>query len=488
MLAGLWPVDGMAIVNQKDHMASDLAPDTAPSSLQDAASAASCGGMAAAWSPAAAVAPMGSAVTASRLSISRLVLTQFRSYEAASLEISSAPVVLTGSNGAGKTNLLEAVSFLSPGRGLRGAKLTEISRRQPGAAGSGAAGSGSAGSGSAGPGTLGSGPLGPGVGEDETATANWAVAAELETPDGPRSLGTGRDAAGNGTNGSNSVRERRVIKIDGEFVRGQQALSEILSVVWLTPQMDGLFRESASGRRRFMDRLTYGFDPEHAGRISAYEHAMRERSRLLKRGRADATWLASLEDTMARYGVAIAAARRAFLERLSRSGDAAVSAFPQARLALAGDLEAQLESQPALAVEDELRDRLSASRGRDSETGGASVGPHRSDLVVHHVAKDMPAALCSTGEQKALLISMVLSHARLVTLDRGAPPLLLLDEVAAHLDADRRGALYDEILALGAQAWLTGTETSVFLELADRAQFFQVQDGAIAACDAPPGG
>lgn len=468
---------GMTIANQKDHMAPDLALNTAPdlpaterrgpaSANADDAGAFTWNGSGETWD---AQEIRGRAMTGGAVSLSRLTLTHFRSYEAASLKIAPGPVILTGVNGAGKTNLLEAVSFLSPGRGLRGAKLTEIARRVPGLGEAGAA-------------------------MDEPGAANWAVAAEIETPEGPRTVGTGRDVAagGNGpgrANGSGrasgSGRERRLIKIDGEFVRGQQALSEILSVVWLTPQMDGLFRESASGRRRFMDRLTYGFDPEHAGRLSAYEHAMRERSRLLKSGRDDATWVASLEDTMARYGVAIAAARRAFLERLARSGAVAVSAFPQARLALAGDLEAQLESQPALAVEDELRDRLAAGRGRDAETGGASVGPHRSDLVVHHVAKDMPAALCSTGEQKALLISMVLAHARLVTLDRGAAPLLLLDEVAAHLDASRRGALYDEILALGAQAWLTGTEASVFLELADCAQFFEVQDGAVASCEPP---
>lgn len=439
----------MAIANQKDHMAPDLASDILQDSVRQ--------GPVRAWD--AALAPNGrravDSMIGSSLWLSRLTLTGFRSYQAASLEVTPGPVILTGANGAGKTNLLEAISFLSPGRGLRSAKLSEIAQRKPGANES--------------------------EGRDPGQT-NWAVAAEIETPDGSRAVGTGRDvSAGNG----GSLRERRLVKIDGEFVRGQQALSEILSVVWLTPQMDGLFRESASGRRRFLDRLTYGFDPEHAGRISAYEHAMRERSRLLKGGRADNAWLASLEDTMARYGVAIAAARRAFLERLARSGAAAVSAFPQARLALAGDLEAQLEGQPALAVEDSLRDLLAAGRGRDAETGGASVGPHRSDLVVHHVAKDMPAALCSTGEQKALLISMVLAHARLVTLDRGAPPLLLLDEVAAHLDVTRRAALYDEILALGAQAWLTGTESSVFLELAEQAQFFSVQDGEIALCDAP---
>ncbi|WP_322097118.1 DNA replication/repair protein RecF [Pelagibius sp. Alg239-R121] len=448
----------MAIVNQKDHMAPDLAPDrvhTAGHRIEHGSLRAMsgdvpgqrCGGKV----------PMAADVTAGSLWLSRLTLTHFRSYEAATLEAAPGPVILTGSNGAGKTNLLEAASFLSPGRGLRGAKLTEIARRQPGRQAS----------------------LAP-EGQD---AANWAVAAEVDSPDGQRAVGTGRDAAA--ANGASS-RERRLVKIDGEFVRGQQALSEILAVVWLTPQMDGLFREAASGRRRFLDRLTYGFDPEHAGRISAYEHAMRERSRLLKSGRADATWLASLEDTMARYGVAIAAARRAFLERLSRSGAAAVSAFPQAQLALAGDLEAQLGTQPALAVEDELRDLLAAARQRDAETGGASVGPHRSDLVVHHVDKDMPAALCSTGEQKALLISMVLAHARLVALDRGAPPLLLLDEVAAHLDEVRRAALYDEILALGAQAWLTGTEASVFVGLAGRAQFFNVQDGMVAVCDPPP--
>jgi DNA replication and repair protein RecF len=377
----------------------------------------------------------------------RLLVTQFRCYDEAELRLGGGPVVLTGPNGAGKTNLLEAISFLSPGRGLRRARLSEIDRRAPGAQGS---------------------------------ARPWTVAATVMTPEGPRDLGSGRDAGQpeDGAQGA-GARERRLVRVDGATARGQQALAEILSVVWLTPQMDGLFREGASGRRRFLDRLVYGFDPEHSARCNAYEHALRERARLLKTGAGDAAWLASLEDSLASRGVAIAAARLDMVERLQSACDGTDGPFPKVDLGLEGAVEDWLRGGPALAAEDRLRDGLAARRRQDAETGGAGLGPHRSDLLAHHRAKGVAAELCSTGEQKALLIAILLAHARLLTLERGAAPLLLLDEVAAHLDAARRAALYEEILDLGAQAWLTGTDVADFDGLAGRAQFFSVHDGTV---------
>jgi DNA replication and repair protein RecF len=303
------------------------------------------------------------------------------------------------------------------------------------------------------------------------------VAATVMTPEGPRDLGSGRDPEQQ----DGGPRERRLVRVDGAPVRGQQALAEVLSVVWLTPQMDGLFREGASGRRRFLDRLVYGFDPEHSARCNAYDHALRERARLLKTGQGDAAWLASLEDSMATRGVAIAAARLAMVEHLQSAGDDAEGPFPKADLDLEGVVEDWLRQAPALAAEDRLREWLAQSRRQDAESGGAALGPHRSDLLARHRAKGVAADLCSTGEQKALLIAVLLAHARLLTLERGAPPLLLLDEVAAHLDAARRQALYEEIIGLGAQAWLTGTDAADFHGLAGRAQFFTVHDGTVHA-------
>jgi DNA replication and repair protein RecF len=256
-------------------------------------------------------------------------------------------------------------------------------------------------------------------------------------------------------------------------------LAEHVAVIWLTPAMDRLFVESSSGRRRFLDRLVFGFDPAHAGRLSRYEHTLRERARLLREGRFDQGWLSGLEDQMATTGVAVAAARREVIQRLRAACDRAVGPFPGADLAVAGAVEDWLDQGPALDAEDSLRRNLRDNRRRDAESGGATVGPHKSDLAVRHAAKDMPAALCSTGEQKALLIAIVLANARLLAAERGAAPLLLLDEVAAHLDPDRREALFGEILALGAQAWMTGTDASVFAPLAQEAARVFVDDARI---------
>ena len=378
------------------------------------------------------------------VAVRRLTLTDFRGYGAARLATTAASVVLTGPNGAGKTNLLEAISFLAPGRGLRRARLSEVDRRLRDETGA-----------------LGVPAAGP-----------WAVHARLATTAGEVEIGTGRESL----EGS----ERRHLRIDGMPARSQGALSDHLAVVWLTPSMDRLFVEGSSGRRRFLDRLVHGFDGEHASRLTAYEQAMRERARLLRDGPMDPSWLAALEETMATTGVALAAARREVVARLDQACAEAVGPFPAARLALAGEVETSLESLPALAAEDRFRARLAELRGLDRESGMTQLGPHRSDLRVRHAATGMPAAEGSTGEQKALLIAIVLAHARLQLDLRGRTPLMLLDEVVAHLDPQRRHALYGELRRLRAQAWLTGTDAELFEGLRGAAQFFAVADASLA--------
>jgi DNA replication and repair protein RecF len=375
--------------------------------------------------------------------VTRLTLSEFRSYRGLRIETDTRPVVLAGANGAGKTNLLEALSFLAPGRGLRGSRLDVVARR----------------------------PIGT---FDATGRA-WAVAATIAAPDGTVELGTGSDPA---------KPQRRIVRIDGRPEKGAVALGRVLGVVWLTPAMDRLFVDSPAGRRRFLDRLVVALDPDHAGRTAAYDRAMRQRARLLQNGPvADPAWCAALEDIMVRYGVAVAAARRDLINRLNAALAAAGGPFPVAHLALVGAVDRWLEEMPAVEAEDAYRAALGAER---SVTAGdaAAAGPHRSDLLATMVTPGHPshgqaAALCSTGEQKALLIAVLLAAARLQQVKRGSAPLLLLDEVAAHLDADRRAALFAAVLDLGAQAWMTGTDASVFAGLGSRAQFFTVSDALV---------
>jgi DNA replication and repair protein RecF len=289
-------------------------------------------------------------------------------------------------------------------------------------------------------------------------------------------VGTGRDAASDSG-------ERRIVRIDGAPAKTQAELAKLACFVWLTPQMDRLFTEGASARRRFLDRLVLGFDPEHGNALSTYERAMRERLHLLRDGPADASWLAALEETMAAQGVAIAAARRDAALQIDQACAANAGPFPQARLVMAGEVEASLGTMPALAAEDALRQRLAAQRRIDAEAGITTYGPHRSDLLVEHVGNGMPAPQCSTGEQKALLLAILLAQARLLAAARGAAPLMLLDEVAAHLDAERRAALFDELLNLKTQAWLTGTDAALFAALRGKAQFFAVAEARLSPMD-----
>ena len=367
--------------------------------------------------------------------VKRLTLTDFRCYRHQRLEADKGPVVLTGPNGAGKTNLLEGLSFLVPGRGLRRAKLSDVVRRQQG---------------------------------NSAPSGSWGVAASVHSPRGEVEIGTGFEA------GRAGGRDKRIVRVDGETVKSQAVLAEYLSALWLTPQMDRLFLEGPGSRRRFLDRLVFDSDPAHLGRVNAYEHAMRERMALL-RANGDKAWVETLEDTMATRGVAVAAARLEATRRLGEQLKESTGAFPRASVEAAGTVEDWLREGPALAAEDRLRAALAARR--------AAIGPHRSDLKVLHLGNGRPAALCSTGEQKALLVALVLGTAKMRAYEQGTAPLLLLDEIAAHLDEIRLQALFDEISGLGAQVWLTGTDAGLFAPLAGRAQFFAVNDGTVTPQD-----
>jgi len=370
--------------------------------------------------------------------IARVALSNFRSYARAELTASGPPVVLAGPNGAGKTNLLEAISLLSPGRGLRGARLSDHTRKGPSEGGL------------------------------------WAIAASVSAGGICHEIGTGLALTPSGA-------ERRQATLNGAPLPSSAELSEILQIVWLTPAMDRLFIESAGARRRFVDRLTLGFDPSHAKTHTRYEAATRERARLLKFGPRDPAWLDGLEDEMARTGALIAQARSGAVSRLNRAlaERGSAGAFPSAQLSLSGETE-QLLEEHGRELEGELRGRLKSTRMRDAESGRTSIGPHLSDLLVRHTAKRMDARDCSTGEQKALLIAIVLADAwELARRNADASPILLLDEIVAHLDSIRRSALFEEILALGAQAWLTGTDLPVFGELSERAEIFSLSDGQL---------
>ena len=332
--------------------------------------------------------------------------------------------MVTGPNGSGKTNLLEAISLLSPGRGLRRARIAELARR---------GGSG-----------------------------RWAVAARLRHDGEAFSVGTG--TAGDGPP------ERRGFRLDGEEPRTQADIAARIAAIWLTPQMDTLFQESASGRRRFLDRLVWALEPTHAREASAHDTAMAGRNRLLGEGRADPAWVSGLEISMARHAVALAAARSAFVARLN-AAPLAAGVFPRARLVLLDPIADRLSADPALAVESWLCDQLASRRAADAQAGGAGLGAHKADVRMEDAVTGLSADQASTGQQKALLIGIVLAHAALVAEARGWAPILLLDEPLVHLDESRRAALFAALQALPAQSLVTGTDAVFFAPLRDAAAF-----------------
>jgi DNA replication and repair protein RecF len=383
-----------------------------------------------------------SPVAASR--IARLILQDFRTYASLDLSVSRPLVALVGENGAGKTNVLEAISLFMPGRGLRRAELAEMARND--------------------------------------GTGSFAVSVTLDAPYGEHRLGTGIELQ------NERSRASRVCRIDGMPASSPTAFAEYLRIVWLTPDLDALFRGPAGDRRRFLDRLVLAVDAEHGTRVNALERALRSRNRVLEENPDDRLWLDALEREVAELAIAVAAARRETVERLASlilETREEESPFPFATMGLEGDLDTLVATLPAVDAEDRYRAILRDNRSRDRAAGRTLVGPQASDLLVRHGPKDIPANTASTGEQKALLIGLVLAHARLVASMSGIAPFVLLDEVAAHLDPRRRAGLYGTLESLGGQVWMTGADPGLFAELQGRADLLQVSASVIEPITTP---
>jgi DNA replication and repair protein RecF len=372
--------------------------------------------------------------------IRRLTLTNFRSYRAAQIELATGPIVLVGPNGAGKTNLIEAISFLAPGRGLRRATLDEVAFQE--------------------------------------GDGSWAVSADVDGVLGLATLGTGIEATA-----ADGAAITRKCRIDREPAVSVAALADHVRVIWLVPAMDAMFNGPASERRRFLDRLALAVDAEHPGRVAALERSLRSRNRLLEEPRPDPHWLDAVEHETAEIAVAVAAQRAETVARLQqalKARDDPASVFPSGEITLKGWIEELVRQRPAIEVEDRYRAVLKENRARDAAAGRTLDGPHLTDFSVTHAAKGIAAVDASTGEQKALLIGLILAHAQLIAEMSGLAPLLLLDEVVAHLDPARRTALYGELEALGAQVWMTGADPAAFAEIEARAQVFEVSPGRVA--------
>jgi DNA replication and repair protein RecF len=351
--------------------------------------------------------------------------------------------VLTGENGAGKTNVLEALSLLSAGRGLRRADLADCAR----------------------------------IG----GRGGFAVSVEIEAQGCRVQLGVGLDPPDD-----DDDKQARRFRIDRAPAPSVRALADHLRLVWQTPAMDQLFLGPAGERRRFLDRLVVVVDPDHGARVNALDRALRNRNRLLEEGATDRRWIDAAEHEVAELAVAVAAARHDTVARLAAlilADKADDKLFPWAELALVGEVEALVAQMPALAAEDRYRAMLAGNRGRDAAAGRTLIGPHTSDLVVRHGPKQLEARQCSTGEQKALLTGLVLAHAHLVAAASGIAPIVLLDEIAAHFDPTRRAALFGELAAIGGQVWMTGADDAAFTELTHRAQILRVTPGRITAAN-----
>ncbi len=390
--------------------------------------------------------------------VERLTLTDFRNYASLRLNAEIAPIIVYGENGSGKTNILEAISFLTPGRGLRGARLADIKRFIPQIAGGGNI--------------------------SFVSPLNWAVSAEILNNGEVYNIATAVEKSSKEIDEGDDYRsfERRIVKIDNAKISSQAELGRYLSAIWITPQMDRLFRGGSQPRRSFLDRLVYAFDMEHAKRTATFEHLYREWYKLLKEGKTDNFWLNSLEENMATTGVAIAAARREQVAKLNAFiENEPDDIFPSVRLELDGIIEKALDDKPAVIVEEEYKNMMSKQRRFVLQNDNPD-GINRTDFKVYFRKKGMPADLCSTGEQKSLLISIILAQTKCQTLHKGFAPIMLLDEVAAHLDDVKREALLEKIVDLNVQAWITTTNPELFDSLRTQAQFFEVRNNNVI-CD-----
>jgi DNA replication and repair protein RecF len=367
--------------------------------------------------------------------ISCLKLYNFRNYENLRLDLNQNPVVLTGHNGSGKTNILESISLLSPGKGLRKIKISLADR----------------------------------ISQDGSVYP-WSISAIVNIKDQKTQIGTGRN---------DTSESKRAVKIDMQLIKKQSDLAAAFSVMWLVPQMDGLFVTGSSDRRKFMDRLVYNFDSDHASRIYSYEYVVRERAKLLQEN-YDHIWLSALEDKIAQKAVSIAAARIDTMSIIQDAVLASKTAFPKCFIAVDGQIEKIVSENKSLQAEEIIKKQLFQARVNDTRTGRASVGTHRSDLSVIYIDKNMPASLCSTGEQKALLLSIILAEAKAKAYWTSITPVILLDEVVAHLDESRRISLFNEILDMKAQVWMTGTDVSLFDSLNSNAQFLEVDNAVVS--------
>ena len=392
-------------------------------------------------------------VTAQKSGVTRLTLTDFRNYAFLRINPELRPIIITGENGSGKTNILEAVSFLTPGRGMRSAKLSDIRRFTPAVIENGYT----------------------------PSNSSWAVSANVSKNGEYFEIGTAVENILREDDDENNIYNKRIVKIDGQKISSQGELGHFLSAIWLTPQMDRLFRGGSQPRRSFLDRLVYAFDNEHAKRTANFEHLYKQWFQLIKNinGRADSAWLSGIEESMATTGVAIAAARREQIARLNRFiENEPDDVFPNVILKLEGTIEKLLDTMPAVDVEDFYMKQLAEGRKKILYNDNVD-GVNRTDFKVFYKKKNMPAELCSTGEQKSLLISIILAQTKCQILYQGFAPVLLLDEVAAHLDDGKREALLQKIKELGLQAWITATNPELFYSLKNSADFYEIKNNTI---------
>ena len=392
-------------------------------------------------------------VTAQKSGVTRLTLTDFRNYAFLRINPELRPIIITGENGSGKTNILEAVSFLTPGRGMRSAKLSDIRRFTPAVIENGYT----------------------------PSNSSWAVSANVSKNGEYFEIGTAVENILREDDDENNIYNKRIVKIDGQKISSQGELGHFLSAIWLTPQMDRLFRGGSQPRRSFFDRLVYAFDNEHAKRTANFEHLYKQWYQLIKNsnGRADSAWLSGIEESMATTGVAIAAARREQIARLNRFiENEPDDVFPNVILKLEGTIEKLLDTMPAVDVEDFYMKQLAEGRKKILYNDNVD-GVNRTDFKVFYKKKNMPAELCSTGEQKSLLISIILAQTKCQILYQGFAPVLLLDEVAAHLDDCKREALLQKIKELGLQAWITATNPELFYSLKNSADFYEIKNNTI---------